>query len=348
MSIYNVSGSALSACYDDSGDGLAVAYDINGTQVFSSGYSINNVVSYYREPTLDVCDDVNELSDDWQTFVHITDPHGSGDNQHSQAIAMYVLDNTPANFLVLGGDYVNWYWEKSQWDTYVAPFIENGFDDRVLAVLGNHELIYNIDGIVTGDGAEAKQAIYDDFLKDKSYLIGNTARTYYYFDDTIRKIRYMFINTSDVPDGSTSGAIGMTDAQLAWIAEYVVMPDSSWSLLVIGHVTLNTMGGITYSNIDRGIASTIAQNCNGSIIGYICGHQHIDLLYNDGNMEHATLMCDLFSNTNYYDGISVTDRVAGTVSEQAVSVISFNTKTKDVVIRRIGAGRQSTFSYNYA
>jgi hypothetical protein len=53
-------------------------------------------------------------------------------------------------------------------------------------------------------------------------------------------------------------------------------------------------------------------------------------------------------DTVYYPGISVTDRVTGTISEQAVSVVSINTTTKDVVIRRIGAGRNQTLSYNYA
>ena len=62
-------------------------------------------------------------------------------------------------------------------------------------------------------------------------------------------------------------------------------------------------------------------------------------------------MVDKFENINYYDGISVTDRQVGTVSEQAVSIISINTNTKNVVIRRIGAGLESiveSLHYTYS
>ena len=63
-----------------------------------------------------------------------------------------------------------------------------------------------------------------------------------------------------------------------------------------------------------------------------------------------TMLCDKFENVNYYDGISVTNRVADTITEQAVSVLSFNFKQRRVVLRRIGAGWSSvleTMQFSY-
>lgn len=338
MSVYDIAGNALGSVYGVDGTTLEKAYDIDGAEIFSSDkYSIENVQTYFREPTLSVSNAINGLSDDWQSFVFITDTHGSGNKQHSQAIGLYLLDNAPVSMICLGGDYSVSSWSKTEYDTYMAPYLNSGMVDKIYALFGNHETY-------GGGTTEAKQSIYNDFLKDKPHLVGQMANNYYYFDDSVRKIRYVFLNTSD---GGSQYV--MSASQISWISQNVVLPSSEWSLVVFGHVTLNDMGIPTYSNESNGadVVSAIS-NCNGTIIGYICGHQHIDTIYNDGSMTHVTLQCDKFENTNYYSGVSVTDRVAGTVSEQAVSVISFNTKTKQVVIRRIGAGRNQTMSYSYS
>lgn len=337
MAIFDVNGNELAAAYDVDGNALDAAYDVGGTEIFHGGkYPIDNVQSYFREPTLTVRNDLNSLSGDWQNIVFITDTHGSGNKQHSQAIGLYLLDNAPVSMLVIGGDYSLDPWSKTEYDTYMEPFLLSDSMDKIYAIFGNHETH-------GGGTAEAKGSIYNDFLRDKAWLSGVLENNYYYFDDSDRKIRYMFLNTSDYRQYE------MSADQLSWIAQNAVLPSADWSLVVFGHVTLNDMGVQTYLNEANGAdVVTAINNCNGSIIGYICGHQHIDAIYNDGNFTHVTLQCDKFENTNYYDGISVTDRVVGTVSEQAVSVISINTTTKDVVIRRIGAGRNQTLSYNYA
>ena len=58
-----------------------------------------------------------------------------------------------------------------------------------------------------------------------------------------------------------------------------------------------------------------------------------------GNFQQTTLQCDKLETINYYPGISFINRQAGNITEQAVSIISINQKTKQVIIRRIGAAR---------
>lgn len=346
MAVFNVNGSEISSVFNVSGVLIQTAYDIDGDPVINPTpvYPIDNVVSYYRNDVLSVCSEVDALSEDWQSFVFITDPHYWANQMNSQAIALYVLANTSASMIVLGGDYCDSSFIADRYNTYMSPFFNSGMMDKIYAIFGNHEQYPQTDYVAQRTLAE--QTIYNDFLKDKSHLVGQMADNYYYFDDTSRKVRYMFLNTSD---GDKADGTKMSDEQISWISSNVVLPDTTWSLLVIGHVTLNNMGGPATMNEQNGsdIVSAIL-NCNGTIIGYLCGHQHFDYHYFDGSIHHMTIICDRFDNTNWADGIAVTDRVRGTTSEQAVSVISFNTKTKDVVIRRIGAGRQQTLSYNYA
>lgn len=337
MSVYNKDGIQLAALYDKDGDSLLYAYDKDGNTIFSEAtpYPISNVVSYFQESTLDVADAVNALSSEWKSFIFITDPHGSNNKNHSQAIGLYLLDNTDAFMIVLGGDYSNGNWVKTEYDTYVSPYLESGMMENIYAVIGNHETY--------GNGAKlaSKVAVYGDFLEDKTNLTINQTDVYYYFDDTTNKIRYMFLNTSD------SAECTMSQTQISWITSNVQLPTSEWSLLVFAHVNINNMGFTTMNETNGSdIASAIA-SCNGEVIGYICGHQHIDGVYDVGDFYQSMLYCDKFENTNYYSGYSETDRQIGTISEQAVSVISFNTTTKDVVIRRIGVGRNRILSYNY-
>lgn len=340
MAIYSISGNALNSAFATLGQEVDNAYDLLGNVVFSKQSPIDpeieNIVSYFREPTLSVAQELANQSSDWENIIFITDPHGSGNEQHSQAIALYLLHNTNCKMLVLGGDYSVSSWSKAQYDNYMKPFVDSDVISRIYAIMGNHETY--------GNGtAQAKQNIYNDFLADKSNIVGVPTENYYYFDDVVGKTRYMFINTSD-----SGSAYVMSSTQISWITQNVTLPDSTWSLCVFGHVTLAKMANVTYSNESNGssIISAI-NNCNGTIIGYFCGHQHIDYCEKIGAFQHTTFQCDKFENTNYYSGISVTNRVVGTVSEQAVTVISINKTLRQVLTRRIGACRTRTMDYSY-
>ena len=329
MGVYDIDGTVLTTIYEVDGTGTSTAYDVDGEQVLSSTkYSIGNIVSYYQNSTLSIADEINALTNAWINIIFITDPHGNANEQHSQAIALYLLDNTKAFCILLGGDYSYQNWDEEQYDDYMSPFLSSGLTRDIYALFGNHERH-------GGQEATAKQCIYTDFLSDKTNISGSPQENYYYFDNTARKIRFMFLNTSD----GSSGKYYVSNTQLAWIRQSVSLPDSTWSLVVFGHVSLYAMGGVTYENEANGTdVITAIQGCNGTVIGYFCGHQHIDLCEKQGNMQHTTFLCDKLDTNNYYPGLSVMGRESGTTSEQAVSVISINTSLRSVVVRRIGAG----------
>lgn len=336
MAVYDYEGAVVSELYDVDGEQIAVAYDVNGAVATGEAYSLDNVVSYYRTPTSQMAETINGLGSDWQSFVFITDPHSADNQQHSQDIALYLLLNTPCKMIVLNGDFCHMEFYTSEYNTYMDKL--KPYRNKIYATFGNHEAYSGGDGYAT-----AYERVYLDWIYGKSEIQGtNKGRIYYYVDDTKNKIRYVFINTSD------GGNQTVPSTQLSWLESVLQFEDTSWTAVVIGHVNIDDLGGMTTLNCGNGdeVQASIA-TCNGNLVGYICGHQHIDDTRNVGDFQHTTLMCDMLDSRNSYDGYSLTDRQAGTVSEQAVSVISINTTTKQVVIRRIGAGKQATLSYYY-
>lgn len=350
MTIYNKNGAELTEAYGTHGSNIDYAYDKHGNAIFQptsptpgpqpvpvKKFPLSKVVSYYQAAALEMANTINGLSSQWQSFVFIPDAHGTGDRNHSQAIAMYLIDNSSVERIVLGGDYCHNGWVRSEYEKYRQPYIDNDYALYVCPVIGNHEAF-------GGKITEAKSCLYADFLKNKTGISGQPKNVYYYIDNTAKKTRFIFLNTSD--DGNYS----ISQKQQEWLVSAVRLPDSSWHFVVCGHVNAGATSFTTLNmaNASR-VINTIAGS-NGNFVGYFCGHQHIDHCGTFNGFRQTMLLNDKLENTDYYPGYSVTNRSAGQVTEQAVSVVSFNTSTRTVKVRRIGAGwasRIATLQYTY-
>lgn len=340
MSAFNINGETLRNVYAIDGDGLKLAYDLSGAEVYRvgkiPGYSIENIPEYYRARTLEVASQVDNLSDEWQSFVFVTDPHYPTNKMSSQPISLYLLSNCPnVSMVVLGGDYCEGNWVKARFNTWTSDFRTSNNQHYIHCLVGNHERF----GTVAGGKpsiTESLPTIYNTFLVDKlDEINGSPENDYYYFDVPGRKTRFVLLNTSD------DGTVTISASQLAWVRQVVQLPDASWSLVVLAHVNMMVGTGLLTNKAE--LISAI-QTCNGSIVGYICGHQHLDAVtkISDGFYE-LTFLCDRYAVDEH-----TVPREEGTITENAVTVVSFNTTTKQVVARRIGAGNNNTMSYSYA
>lgn len=327
------------ATYKTLTDGTKIQHKNSAKQV-SSFPEPKNVQSYFQQEVKNMRTTLSNLGRDWTNILFVTDPHSDSNKMNSQDAALYLLGNSRMSFMVLNGDFCKSGWDKDLYSAYVSKITKSKIKSKVYATVGNHDYGH-ADKIIT------------DFIKGKNVTRTDSSKPYYYFDKKNKKTRFMFLNTSD-SDWLTVGS-----EQLAWITKSVILPDSSWNLVVFAHCNFND-AGLSNITITSGADSMTARNgaaignaianCNGSIIGYFCGHQHIDkgdtVTVNGKSIRQTMLLCDKFETEPYYQGYSYT-RTAGQVTEQAISIISINTKTRQVVVRRIGAGSVSGLNYTY-
>lgn len=328
-------------------------------------FSIENVKGCFQERVLAVAEELNMfegVSEKITHFIFITDMHEDATRKYSssvsnynasQAIAMYLVANTSADKIILGGDYCVDEWCEEDYKGYVTPFIENGFADYVYPVSGNHERMlgkyFDKDESAFPDsgfaGAQARAAICNDFLLSKTNIVGNIEEGYYYLDDTFRKMRLLFINTSD------QSKYSMSDNQLRWLGKKALVPpnrDNTWTLVVFGHVNILPAvltDGTTTNSVEEKNGNKIEEviaTWPGNIAGYFCGHQHLDSIYKSArDIHHVVSYCDKFtapSSGEWYKTNKPTVREPNGYTSQAVTVVSINPDGYGVTVRRIGAG----------
>lgn len=337
MAIYSLKGTELTTAFAKDGTELSEAFDVRGNVIFDGSqleYGIENLPSYFQSRALTVANEINALSNDWQSFTFVTDPH-QANAWNSQKIVMYLLANTPIRRAFFGGDYIEGAWSETEYRNFFQTFITNGFTSMIYPTIGNHELyLYN------GATYDDLGIIYDELLADKR-ISGNPQNFYYYLDDYNKKVRYMVINTCDHSDNDVK------TEQMAWINKTVFLPSSDWSLVAMGHIDIDATN-ITgkWKSSKSSMLTEALSMCNGHVIGYFCGHEHIDQLRFVNNKFHQLIcLCDRFENSNYFNVDNYPTRTRGTDTEQVVTVVSFNTKTGQVVTRRIGAGDSYTWNY---
>lgn len=292
---------------------------------------LTDIVSYYQEPTLAVANEIDALDENWVSFIVVTDTHTEHNKNNSQNIIRYLLKHTAANRVFHLGD-ISDSWSESKYKAWFAPF-ENCMSQLFFA-LGNHD--------TWGSTAADRTGMYEDMLADKMYLKGKPENFYYYFDDVARKIRYLVINTSD------GGNQVVSATQLSWIRESVQLPSSDWKLVSLGHVDINHndpisgLGVLTNaSDVVNALSST-----NGKFVGYFCGHEHQDrIVFINDTIYQTILINDSCRQDTELPNWTNPERTAGTTSEHAVSVVSFNTVTGAVDIRRIGVGTDMEYNY---
>ena len=280
--------------------------------------------------------DSTQQTDPWVSAVVITDTHGSRNSGNSASLVRYLLEHSTADRCLWLGD-LSEHWfddEGAQYQSYAKDL--KPCADQVYVTVGNH------DRQVSGKYSRKKvEVVYKDFLEKKAaagQLQGEPENFYYYMDDPVRKLRWLMLNTSNI----SASQYHMSDVELNWIAEALCLPDPDWSVVIFGHEDIDVNANQPYSSKDGEQLSELIAGCNGHVVGYICGHEHLDL--------------QTLAEEGFYQTILTSDaimpgqkgRKSGTASEAAVTVMSINTATGEVRFHRIGASLdESVQGYNY-
>ena len=203
---------------------------------------------------------------------------------------------------------------------------------------------------------------------------------YYYTDDYDRKVRYIVLNTHDIPSDETTEEgfakynsfrlFLIRQKQLEWFAHVALdVPSQEWSVVLCSHENAATRSPKhrTHNNpILMGIINAFQNHtsfsmktqfedepfCNadisvdytdkgGNFIAWVSGHDHRDVIeVIDGVVCTITL-----HDAVRQDGGSYPVRILGTNTEHSFDVFLVNKAKRECKIIRVGYGEDREFTY---
>ena len=263
-------------------------------------------------------------------FFFITDIHWDLNAQHSPALIQYIHDHTGINKIFDGGDRDDGYGPVPV--RYEVNAIRNG---NVFPVIGNHEYLRS------ASRSDAFASAYQQIGNNVSW--GEPGSFYYYYDNVVQKIRYIFLQSFN-PSGTDAGAVnGYTEDELTWFTGAVNVA-AGWTIIVVTHSLLiwnrDTKEPVTPTGITAQFVSAIeSYEGNGTIACVIQGHLHGDWVYTLTNgVPIITTTCD---KNDFYNEPALSDvsRPSGTIDEQAFDVFIIDTENRNINAVRIGCAK---------
>lgn len=249
--------------------------------------------------------------------------------------------------------------EDDNLNRYVLDFVEHyatSSGKPFLSAIGNHEYLTEYYTAGRLSGVDLHNWVRNSHLmKNTGIVYGSREKLYYYFDDTEKNIRYIFLSSftpeQNAGGTQTSAVSDYDNTQLSWLTNTALNVQNGWSVIVVTHNIFNWTGSdpvtITFSEKHKQFLSALlANNDDGKIIAVLTGHTHRDGLFlvkdsdlnsNTGNSLYViTSQCD--ANGFDWDAERITQyRETGTINEVAFDFVCFDRGKKMLDFIRIGA-----------
>ena len=278
----------------------------------------------------------NILSGD--AFYFVTDTHWEWNQRHSPSLIKELNKKLNIQRILHGGDI---YHQGEAQDFYEVDCINSFRDaigsDRVYCCRGNHEYVGN-------------DTYGDVFTETSMYLhdavFGGPDKQYFYIDNNIQKIRYIFLWSFGIRVGGEY-TYGFNDTdQMDWFENVALSVDAGWDIFIVTHYTTSpsrtqdsydSIPG--YSNFENIVNS---YNGEGRIVAILNGHTHRDYIVLGKTTapivittcDHNTNLGDV--NSTDFDNIQ-TPRISGTIDEQAFDAVVYDRTNVLLHCIRIGS-----------
>lgn len=329
-----------------------------------------------------------KIGEDAITFAMITDIHWGNSAQRSGELLTEVMKACDIPYFFNGGDTFTGFpfctkshiFEDMQ--AYYKAF--SAIEERCLMVMGNHDAAFStrITSLDTCyDENLTKAEIYEHYFaflrKYPHRVFGDDA--YYYVDDERKQVRYIVLNTHDVPsDEKDENGLAVYNSfrlfcirqpQLEWFAHVALdVPSPEWSVVLCSHENLTAKPKHqTHNNaLLTGIIRAFQRHtsfalktqfedepfCNaeisvdftgrgGNFIGWLAGHIHRDdMVKQDGIVAVST--CNDATRSGEGERFF---HIGGTDSEHSFDVFTVDKKNRKVYITRVGYGEDREFVY---
>lgn len=309
----------------------------------------------------------------FETFAFFSDAHVRQNSMNACPVLRSILENTPVRTVLYGGDTVSAWVDEETAREDVRYFADAFSFAKPYMTRGNHDVYGKRFGIADRGVCVSNEEVYDlIFRKDASRVIGEKGKTYYYFDHTDTKTRYVVVDTNDVitpvwdADGIWNCEVRVSETQIRWFVDLLLATPHDYAIIVCGHIPMFAhlpwhhssamlFGDLieafnakrTYSNRERVQTDGFCVEADftstfGRVILTLCGHGHVDCAYctEDGRVD-MEIHCDAYKTNN---GGSLFAREYGTVSEIAMDVVIVDRDTGSIQTVRYGAGESHSFS----
>lgn len=352
--VYKTDGSRVAFYSNDvdsvaleNSDSIPVSWYEKNTMYVDNEYKVPSYFeSMLKQKEAKVRKAIESAGPDHAGFVFITDTHWENNAKNSPALVKHIIDNTPLNNCIFGGD------ANNAGNLTIGPEFQNAFrflGPRFYCVFGNHE----------GYGGLSEAQIYS-YLQSQMGENNFHYGSYYcfYYDVSGEKTRYIGIDTGRWQGIPASSAEFIVDALKTTPADWhIVFASHIWQDATQDESTAFIPGWLdpitsifdhynarsTGSGVFGG--QRISYNfttCKGHIEFCIGGHNHFDCsTYTKGGIlmyQQDTDGMQLYGKLNGCDVCQV-----GTVSEQCVSAVVADWKKHKLYVYRVGRGHDWEF-----
>lgn len=286
----------------------------------------------------------------YDSAIFITDIHWEDNALNSPALVRWLVNHTNIQKMFFGGDLYNGWAPDTTTDSYSQLSKAFGRPKDTYMCIGNHEFNHVGSGWSGGGLTEAKCWYLFNSMHD-NIVPGDTARNYYYFDNDVQKIRYIFLSVyTDAGEGEYQAALLFEQDQQDWFDDVALgTMAAGWGAVVIAHCVyeINAVSSEIYQDSFTVPLTDIvdAYDGPGEIICVIQGHSHRDRIVNTaGGTKVVITTCDKCRSYSVPGTSAIdldVDRTRGTINEQAFDVFIFDRKNRRVSAVRIGAGARN-------
>lgn len=300
--------------------------------------------SYYIEKRDSIRAKLKDIGFYGDAFAFVTDTHWNRNSKWSPNIIHKLLRDTMLNKVFHGGDIVPAYGTEAEMYEYAYGDATafNKLGDKLHRILGNHDLHITDNGTYY---ALSSSEVYGVLLANQniSSTQNGTLKGYYYIDNDIQHIRYIFVNTFE-----ENASYYMSVEQQEWVKSKLKEVNNGWNVVVIGHCPIletQDSASSTLSNfkslleIFANHTTSDFENGTSKLVAYICGHMHEDMYSKVNGVNHIVCTSDACYSDDGYG------RQINTTSEQAIDIFFIDTQNGTLSTIRFGGGNDREFTY---
>ena len=318
---------------------LAVLFYLRSRRsgMFRSGSGLPKYwLTYLASKITDIQQKDMEIGNHGDSFIFITDLHYNANDGNSAGAAEYILDRSSVGKVIIGGDICNGSSRGKPGCIDQILNCRNAFRKiNPYYLRGNHDNNTEISDC-TPEKELPDSELYDLILKPIENRIVCNHEFHYYFDNEIRKIRYICLDTGH-PDSYV-----LPDAQIIWMQNVIRKLDPGWTVVVLTHQYYDTDGTVD-GNGNKILAglNDVYDKTVATIACVICGHSHADRL--EITPKGFPVICTTCDTRGGGDPGS--KRIRFTHTEQAFDVYHIDTAARKIHVTRIGAGSDREATY---